>query len=1096
MPDTNNIITRIHFRSDLGENFDNVNDKIPEAGEPIVYMPSEEFGNHMQLKIGDGKTTLGALEFVGDDIRERVNDALSQINDKIEQIEDYIEETKSDVEDSYNNLLDDVTSIYDNIDNKFTEKVEELEESASDTLSSIQDLQKDLEPLATWPEGSSLEDATGVAGFVARANKDSVTLGSLVTWQGETNESIAGFRQEVQDNYATQESVTAVKTATEESISSVRTEVTNTYATKEDVSTFKTDTSNALTAVTEKVDANSANITSLTSWKSEATESITAIEQNVSDVESSINSLTSWQSDTNTAITNIQQKANDQESKITLLTDWKDSSEGGVESITQIKQQSDANKASIEQIAVWQDNTTKSIADFKTEVSKNYATQQMVSQVDENLSKFEQTVTDTYATTATVNAVGNALTLLESTVKDNYATNTSVATVEGKIGTAIAASEQKATETYASKSDLTSYATKDNLTQAVAGVMTEANGKFATSTDFVSFKTAQEESFAAFEKTAGETYATASQVASIVDADGTIKEAAIVTAVNNNISEINITAENINLEGQKLNIKVDATNIEGTLTIGQLPDTVAETDDIPTSEQLTTITNNTISTTNVTAQNLKVNAANIEGTLTIGKLPTTVAQKDDVPTESEIVTIAKGAITADYVKTLGLEVGNQITMGSNATIKWDKVENKPDVPTDEKITQITKNTITTENLTATNLHVNAANIDGTLTADKIDVDSLSTISANMGTVTAGKLMSEGASWTNDTDLTATGLTVNLDEDDPYIYGPGFRLDKNGMKMSGSVFAKTGYIGDFRIEQNRIYQPYLGHDEFFGMNDSLYLSTVNLNDLAMKHHTFLPDVSEASYLDWRVTVGSKFGVTSEGALYCNELHANNGYIGKWIIDSTTESIHSKVEYVDSYNTDISLNLDSITSIRHNFDHNYDYMSNECKLNDSGLSYSAKYWDGEVIGRASVSMSSTGGLLLYGSGTNRLNGGTWYLGSGSTQVTSDQRLKNSITDTSDKYSVFFDNLRSVTFKYNEGTSDRLHTGYIAQEVDEALNKAGLTRQDFAGLCIIDEGKETEEWSLRYAEFVPLNTFEIQKLKSRVAELEEQIKELTKH
>ena len=80
-------------------------------------------------------------------------------------------------------------------------------------------------------------------------------------------------------------------------------------------------------------------------------------------------------------------------------------------------------------------------------------------------------------------------------------------------------------------------------------------------------------------------------------------------------------------------LQVKAANIAGTLTIGQLPSSVAETSDIPiktsqltndsgfqNSSQVTTITNNTISTTTVMAENLKVKAANIAGTLTADKI--------------------------------------------------------------------------------------------------------------------------------------------------------------------------------------------------------------------------------------------------------------------------------------------------------------------------------------------------------------------------------------------------------------------------------------------------------------------------------------------
>lgn len=85
------------------------------------------------------------------------------------------------------------------------------------------------------------------------------------------------------------------------------------------------------------------------------------------------------------------------------------------------------------------------------------------------------------------------------------------------------------------------------------------------------------------------------------------------------------------IDGENLHVK--AANIDGVLVIGQLPSSVAETSDIPTkvsqlsndsgfqdASQVTTITNNTISTTNVTAQNLKVKAANVEGTFTANKI--------------------------------------------------------------------------------------------------------------------------------------------------------------------------------------------------------------------------------------------------------------------------------------------------------------------------------------------------------------------------------------------------------------------------------------------------------------------------------------------
>lgn len=120
-----------------------------------------------------------------------------------------------------------------------------------------------------------------------------------------------------------------------------------------------------------------------------------------------------------------------------------------------------------------------------------------------------------------------------------------------------------------------------------------------------------------------------------------------------------------------------------------------------------------------------------------------------------------------------------------------------------------------------------------------------------------------------------------------------------------------------------------------------------------------------------------------------------------------------------------------------------------------------------------------------------------------TSSDKNLKNSIEPFSEQYTKLFDELRPVCYKYNDGTSNRYHTGFIAQEVESAIYASGLTTQDFAGFArdfnietdpITEEKIQTESCYLRYGEFVALNTNEIQKLKKRVAELEAQLARLT--
>ncbi len=136
---------------------------------------------------------------------------------------------------------------------------------------------------------------------------------------------------------------------------------------------------------------------------------------------------------------------------------------------------------------------------------------------------------------------------------------------------------------------------------------------------------------------------------------------------------------------------------------------------------------------------------------------------------------------------------------------------------------------------------------------------------------------------------------------------------------------------------------------------------------------------------------------------------------------------------------------------------------------------------------------GGDAQYSLGLSNFRWSTVYAASG-TINTSDRDAKNSIDYDMSRYAALFDRLRPVSFRYDDGTSGRLHVGYIAQDVEEAMTEAGLTSLDFAGFVksprLGEDGQPIEgkyDYALRYAEFVPLNTWMIQQLEARLARLE---------
>lgn len=120
--------------------------------------------------------------------------------------------------------------------------------------------------------------------------------------------------------------------------------------------------------------------------------------------------------------------------------------------------------------------------------------------------------------------------------------------------------------------------------------------------------------------------------------------------------------------------------------------------------------------------------------------------------------------------------------------------------------------------------------------------------------------------------------------------------------------------------------------------------------------------------------------------------------------------------------------------------------------------------------------------------------------STITTSDRNMKEDFASLTEQHVKFFMSLKPTSYKYIDGTSGRTHIGYVAQDVEQAMKECGFTDLDFAGFCkdkkyvmVKDaNGKDVEvdtgeyTYALRYEEFIPLNTFMVQKTVSEIMEL----------
>lgn len=110
------------------------------------------------------------------------------------------------------------------------------------------------------------------------------------------------------------------------------------------------------------------------------------------------------------------------------------------------------------------------------------------------------------------------------------------------------------------------------------------------------------------------------------------------------------------------------------------------------------------------------------------------------------------------------------------------------------------------------------------------------------------------------------------------------------------------------------------------------------------------------------------------------------------------------------------------------------------------------------------------------------------------TSDRNKKTDIDYDLTKYQALYDKLRPVSYKFRDGTSGRTHTGFISQDVEEALIDSGISGTDFGGFCK-DKNEESGgyDYALRYEEFIALNTWKIKQLESRINELEQRLEAL---
>ena len=142
---------------------------------------------------------------------------------------------------------------------------------------------------------------------------------------------------------------------------------------------------------------------------------------------------------------------------------------------------------------------------------------------------------------------------------------------------------------------------------------------------------------------------------------------------------------------------------------------------------------------------------------------------------------------------------------------------------------------------------------------------------------------------------------------------------------------------------------------------------------------------------------------------------------------------------------------------------------------------------ISGSYGVSLSPTS--VSHGQGGSA----TWVNIVKAGQNASDERLKTNIAEFDDKIDTIFDSLKPVQFEYSKDfLGPGIRFGYTAQDVIQSFEDIGedVSKYSFIYDTVIEDGSEDTYYQVNKADFIALNTWQIQKLKARIRDLEDRL------
>lgn len=490
----------------------------------------------------------------------------------------------------------------------------------------------------------------------------------------------------------------------------------------------------------------------------------------------------------------------------------------------------------------------------------------------------------------------------------------------------------------------------------------------------------------------------------------------------------------------------------------------------------------------ITCSNISITGGSISWSTLTGKPD--LATKSDIPSDSYITNITKNSVTSELIKGLNLEVGNQIKMGSNATISWDSVTGKPtNLATTSQIPSVSNlytsmKTIyyktngsapsapTTE-VTSTSANSGAWRVVVPSHTDGYKIYTCNQMKTKDGTLTCTPVCEYLSS------AIATKITKDtIDVDYVNTLGVTAKYLSADLTITNKLQATTGSIAGWTINSTDIYKS-------TGSTSAGISTSANWAFYAGYSNNSAP-----------------FHVTHSGTVYCSDISITGGNVS--LAGSSPGDGRLSVSYGNLYTAHGAAGL-----VICNYDNKSESTmspTNSTYYAGNGTSRARRTYCGLMAGQTDYNgyiwvgtYDSDNGIDLDYDGNRKgraTNGWTTF---------SDIRLKD-VTERLSEYeaSALLNNVFPINYRWKKDKNTSIHSGFSAQEIRDVLKEYNIGYRSYldidkngveqAAVYDLDVDEDTVVYGLDYSSLTTILWKGWQMHEARIKELEDKIKSLS--